>query len=32
MLTLDDIIGSKENLEMKRALAVKMVLLGGVGA
>lgn len=28
MLTLDDIIDSKENLEMKRALAVKMVLIG----
>ena len=27
MLTLNDIIGSKENLEMKRALAVKMILL-----
>ena len=28
MLTLSDIIGSKDNLEMKRALAVKMVFLG----
>jgi putative transposase len=28
MLTLEDIIDSKDNLEMKRALAVKMVLLG----
>lgn len=28
MLTLDDIIGSTENLEIKRALAVKMTLLG----
>jgi len=27
MLTLNDIIDSNENLEMKRALAVKMILL-----